>query len=174
MLLTVVQPTNQPTRSLHSDNRQNYFPQPNLQARKFISKPQDMLPLFGDERRREINLGGSSSVTTSQAAILNQARARRIERETVRKRQDSAVTIQAWWRGITDSRRVRQELRELFTGDITGLTGLRCLVLIGQDTDFLDKWAVEVLSQGTRLLYDPMLLPNNHSPRFAIQSRPWL
>lgn len=133
-----------------------------------------MLPLFGDERRREINLGGSSSVTTSQAAILNQARARRIERETVRKRQDSAVTIQAWWRGITDSRRVRQELRELFTGDITGLTGLRCLVLIGQDTDFLDKWAVEVLSQGTRLLYDPMLLPNNHSPRFAIQSRPWL
>ncbi|KAG1784544.1 HECT-domain-containing protein [Suillus plorans] len=108
-----------------------------------------MLPLFGDERRREINLGGSSSVTTSQTAILNQARARRIERETVRKRQDSAVTIQAWWRGITDSRRVRQELRELFTGDVTGLTGLRCLVLIGQDTYFLDKWAVEVLSQGS-------------------------
>ncbi|KAG2082638.1 HECT-domain-containing protein [Suillus cothurnatus] len=108
-----------------------------------------MLPLFGDERRREINLGGSSSVTTSQAAILNQARARRIERETVRKRQESAVTIQAWWRGITDARRVRQELREQFRGDITGLTGLRCLVLIGQDTNFLDRWAAEVLSQGS-------------------------
>ncbi|KAG1720932.1 HECT-domain-containing protein [Suillus lakei] len=108
-----------------------------------------MLPLFGDERRREINLGGSSSVTTSQAAILNQARARRIERETVRKRQESAVTIQAWWRGITDARRVRQELREQFTGDITGLTGLRCLVLIGQDDNFLDRWAAEVLSQGS-------------------------
>ncbi|KAG2070327.1 HECT-domain-containing protein [Suillus decipiens] len=111
-----------------------------------------MLPLFGDERRREINLGGSSSVTTSQAAILNQARARRIERETVRKRQESAVTIQAWWRGITSARRVRQELREQFTGDITGLTGLRCLVLIGQDTSFLDRWAAEVLSQGKWLL----------------------
>ncbi|KAG1858820.1 HECT-domain-containing protein [Suillus subluteus] len=108
-----------------------------------------MLPLFGDERRREINLGGSSSVTTSQAAILNQARARRIERETVRKRQESAVTIQAWWRGITDARRVRQELREQFIGDITGLTGLRCLVLIGQDIDFLDRWAAEALSQGS-------------------------
>lgn len=108
-----------------------------------------MLPLFGDERRREINLGGSSSVTTSQAAILNQARARRIERETVRKRQESAVTIQAWWRGVTDARRVRQELRGQFIGDITGLTGLRCLVLIGQDVDFLDKWAAEVLSQGS-------------------------
>lgn len=108
-----------------------------------------MLPLFGDERRREINLGGSSSVTTSQAAILNQARARRIERETVRKRQESAVTIQAWWRGITDARRVRQKIREQFTGDITGLTGLRCLVLIGQDIDFLDRWAAEVLSQGS-------------------------
>ncbi|KAG0694768.1 HECT-domain-containing protein [Suillus ampliporus] len=108
-----------------------------------------MLPLFGDDKRREINLGGSSSVTTSQATILNQARARRFERETLRKRQESAVTIQAWWRGITDSRRVRQQLREQFTGNVTGLTGLRCLVLIGRDDDFLDRWSTEVLSQGS-------------------------
>ncbi|OAX36693.1 HECT-domain-containing protein [Rhizopogon vinicolor AM-OR11-026] len=107
-----------------------------------------MLPVFGDNRRREINLGGSSSVT-SQAAILNQARARRIEREAIRKRQESAVTIQAWWRGISVARRVRQQLREQFTGDVTGLTGLRCLVLIGQDDDVLDRWATEVLSQGS-------------------------
>lgn len=132
-----------------------------------------MLPLFGDERRREINLGGSSSTTTSQAAILNQARARRIEREAVRKRQESAVTIQAWWRGITDARRVRQKLREQFAGDITGLTGLRCLVLIGQDTEFLDRWAAEVLSQGTQLRYDTMLPPAYRSFRFAIRPCPW-
>lgn len=110
-------------------------------------KAQQMLPLFGDDKRREINLGGSSSVT-SQAAILNQARARRIERETIRKRQESAVTIQAWWRGITGARRVRQQLRRQFAGDVTGLTGLRCLVLIGQDDDVLDRWATEVLSKG--------------------------
>ncbi|KAG2359437.1 HECT-domain-containing protein [Suillus spraguei] len=85
-----------------------------------------MLPLFGDERRREINLGGSSSVTTSQAAILNQARARRIERETVRKRQESAVTIQAWWRGITSARRVRQELRERFFLKVSGFCATPC------------------------------------------------
>jgi ubiquitin-protein ligase E3 C len=118
-----------------------------------------MLPLFGDHRRREINLGGSSSAT-SQAVILNQARARRIERETIRKRQESAVTIQAWWRGITGARRVRQHLREQFTGDVTGLTGLRCLVLIGQDDDVLDRWATEVLSQGT--LYGYSILTLTH------------
>lgn len=116
-----------------------------------------MLPLFGDHRRREINLGGSSSAT-SQAVILNQARARRIERETIRKRQESAVTIQSWWRGITGARRVRQRLREQFTGDVTGLTGLRCLVLIGQDEDVLDRWATEVLSQGTRYRYSILTL----------------
>lgn len=132
-----------------------------------------MLPLFGDERRRQINLGGSSSATTSQAAILNQARARRVERETARKRQESAVAIQAWWRGITDARRVRQNLREQFAGDITGLTGLRCLVLIGPDTEFLDGWAAEVLSRGIQLLYDAMLPPAYCSSRFAIWPCPW-
>lgn len=113
-----------------------------------LLKAQLMLPLFGDDKRREINLGGSTSAT-SQAAILNQARARRIERETIRKRQESAVTIQAWWRGITGARRVRQQLREQFSEDVTSLTGLRCLVLIGQDEDVLDRWATEVLSRGT-------------------------
>jgi len=107
-----------------------------------------MLPLFGDNRRREINLGGSTSAT-SQATILSQAKARRIERETIRKRQESAVTIQAWWRGIAGARKARQQLCEQFTGDVTGLTGLRCLVLIGQDDDVLGRWATEVLSRCT-------------------------
>lgn len=100
-----------------------------------------MLPLFGDERRRrEINLGGSTSVS-SQAAILDQARARRIEREAQRKREESAIRIQAWWRGAREAQRLREELRRVFQEQVTGLTALRCLVLVGQDDELLGLWS---------------------------------
>lgn len=101
----------------------------------------EMLPLFGDERRRrEINLGGSTSVT-SQAAILDQARARRMEREAQRKREESAIRIQAWWRGAHEARRVRWQLRRVFQEQVTGITALRCLVLVGQDEELLSLWS---------------------------------
>ncbi|KAF9222782.1 HECT-domain-containing protein [Gyrodon lividus] len=113
-----------------------------------------MLPLFGDERRRrEINLGGSTSVS-SQAAILDQARARRIEREALRRREESAIRIQAWWRGVSEARRVRQQLRQVFQENVTGLTALRCLVLIGQDEALLGQWSKK-MSQDDELLLGP-------------------
>ncbi|KIJ59650.1 hypothetical protein HYDPIDRAFT_32985 [Hydnomerulius pinastri MD-312] len=113
-----------------------------------------MLPLFGDDRRRrEINLGGSSSVS-SQAAILDQARARRIEREALRRREESALRIQAWWRGVSEARRVRQQLRQVFQENAIGLTGLRCLVLIGQDESLLGIWSQRV-SESDELLLGP-------------------
>ena len=103
-----------------------------------------MLPLFGDERRRrEINLGGSTSVS-SQAAILDQARARRMEREAQRKRQESATRIQAWWRSACEARRVRQQLRRVFREQVTGLTALRCLVLVGDDQELLSLWSERI------------------------------
>ncbi|KAF9234160.1 HECT-domain-containing protein [Melanogaster broomeanus] len=105
-----------------------------------------MFPLFSDERkRREINLGGSTSVS-SQAAILDQARARRIEREALRRREESAIRIQAWWRGVSEARRVREQLRRVFQQNVTGLTALRCLVLIGQDEALLGQWS-QIMSQ---------------------------
>lgn len=104
----------------------------------------EMLPLFGDERRRrEINLGGSTSVS-SQAAILDQARAQRMEREAQRKREESAIRIQAWWRGAREAQRVRQQLRQAFREQVTGLTALRCLVLVGQDEELLSLWSVTI------------------------------
>ncbi|KIK81041.1 hypothetical protein PAXRUDRAFT_833139 [Paxillus rubicundulus Ve08.2h10] len=110
-----------------------------------------MLPLFGDERRRrEINLGGSTSVS-SQAAILDQARARRIEREALRRREESAIRIQAWWRGVSEAQRVRQQLRHVFQENVTGLTALRCLVFIGKDEDLLIQWS-QKMSQNDELL----------------------
>ncbi|KAI9456329.1 HECT-domain-containing protein [Boletus coccyginus] len=118
-----------------------------------------MLPLFGDERRRrEINLGGSTSVS-SQAAILYQARARRMERETQRKREESAIRIQAWWRGACETRHVRQQLRQVFREQVTGLTALRCLVLVGQDEELLSLWS-ERISQDDALLFGPAQGPD--------------
>lgn len=111
-----------------------------------------MLPLFGDERRRrEINLGGSTSVT-SQAAILGQARARRMEREAQRKREESATRIQAWWRGVCEARRVRQQLRRVFQEQVTSLTALRCLVLVGQDEELLTLWSHRMSQDDGRLV----------------------
>lgn len=111
-----------------------------------------MLPLFGDDRRRrEINLGGSTSVS-SQAAILDQARARRMEREAQRKREESAIRIQAWWRGACEARRVRQQLRRLFQEQVTGITALRCLVLVGQDEKLLSQWSERISEDDGRTI----------------------
>ncbi|KAL4073187.1 hypothetical protein V8B97DRAFT_2022994 [Scleroderma yunnanense] len=112
-----------------------------------------MLPLFGDDRRRrEINLGGSTSVS-SQAAIVEKAKARRVEREALRKREESALKIQSWWKGSLETKRVRQHMRQLFLEDVTSLTGLRCLVLVGQDEDLLWRWS-EVTSRNDQILLD--------------------
>lgn len=103
-----------------------------------------MLPVFENERRRrEINLGGSTSVS-SQATLLDQARARRMQREAQRKREESAVRIQAWWRGVREARRVRQQLRRMFREQVTGLTALRCLVLVGQEEELLSMWSARM------------------------------
>lgn len=111
-----------------------------------------MLPLFGDERgRREINLGGLSSAS-SQAAILDQARTRRMERELQRKREECATRIQAWWRGCREARRVRQELRQVFREQVTGLTALRCLILVGCDEELLSLWSVRISQDDGRFV----------------------
>jgi ubiquitin-protein ligase E3 C len=106
-----------------------------------------MLPVFDDNRRRRINLGGNSSATT-HAAILDQAKARRSEREQNRKRNESAVRLQAWWRGLREVRGVRHELRTAFENDITGITGMRCLVLLGTDDEALGIWSRAMVSSG--------------------------
>ncbi|KAI5986179.1 HECT-domain-containing protein [Pisolithus albus] len=104
-----------------------------------------MLPLFGDDhkRKRKIDLGGSKSAT-SHAAILERAKAERFKREVLRRREESALKIQSWWRGTLEARSVKRHMRQLFLQDMTSLTGLRCLVLIGQDDDLLQQWSAAV------------------------------
>ncbi|KAI0366687.1 HECT-domain-containing protein [Pilatotrama ljubarskyi] len=106
------------------------------------------VPLFGDnptKRRREINLGGTHSAT-SHNDILQEAKLRRLQRNDLKRRQDSAIRIQHWWRGRIALANVRRDLRRTFDQDITSLTGLRCLVLLGQDEDALGRWSTVVLS----------------------------
>lgn len=106
-------------------------------------------PLFGDpgKRRREINLGGVTA-QSSQASILQEAKARRLQRDELRRREEGAIKIQSWWRGRRQAELVRQQLREKFEQDVTGLTGLRCLVLIGRDEASLARWSTEIIAAG--------------------------
>ncbi|KAJ7471427.1 HECT-domain-containing protein [Mycena galericulata] len=112
-----------------------------------------MLPLFGDSRR-QINLGGSSSVSTL-SSITDQAKARRAERIEQKRKNDAATRIQAWWRGVSASRAVKAEMRRVFESDIEGITGLRCVVLIGMDQEILGKWSQTVAGKGEESLFSP-------------------
>ncbi|KAI0074242.1 HECT-domain-containing protein [Panus rudis PR-1116 ss-1] len=118
------------------------------------------IPLFDHptKRRREINLGGTHTVA-SHSAILQEARARRLQRNEEKRKQENATRIQAWWRAKLEVRRVRTQLRQVFEQDPTGITGLRCLVLIGKDEEVLQHWATQILASGQdkliSLLTDP-------------------
>jgi ubiquitin-protein ligase E3 C len=111
-----------------------------------------MLPLFGaddasSKRRRQINLGGTSS-GASQASLLEQAKARRDERDAQRRKHDAAVRIQSWWRRYRERRTVRSQLKEVVRNDTKGVRGLRALVLIGRDGEALSIWATAMDSPG--------------------------
>jgi ubiquitin-protein ligase E3 C len=110
-----------------------------------------MIPIWGgDERRRPMNLGGTTSAST-HAAILDEAKARRQEREDQRRREECAVRVQAWWRGLREARGVRAEMRRGFIegGDVGGIGALRCLVLIGgRDGEVLGRWSAVMGGDG--------------------------
>ncbi|KAF8322685.1 HECT-domain-containing protein [Clavulina sp. PMI_390] len=99
--------------------------------------------------RRAINLGGASS-TTSHDTILEGVKARREERLNAVKRSESAVKIQAWYRGRAQSRQVREQLRAQFDTGCSGnlLQWTRCLVVSWSggpdDEQRLARWSTLV------------------------------
>jgi ubiquitin-protein ligase E3 C len=106
------------------------------------------VPYFGDnpgKRRREINLGGATSVTT-HASLLEDAKARRLQRSDMKRRQDCAVKIQSWWRGRKQALLVRRQLRHTFQQNVTNITGLRCLVLMRKEDDLLGQWSSAMIA----------------------------
>lgn len=102
---------------------------------------------FGDERRRKINLGGNSG-STSHSTILQRVQNERLARQEQKRRTDSAIAIQAWYRGLREARGTRREMKAAFQRDTLGINGLRCLVLIGRDEEVLGQWVRTVLEGG--------------------------
>ena len=102
---------------------------------------------FTQEKRRKINLGGATSVS-SQTDILHGAKARRSEREEIRRRHESALCIQSRWRSYQKYRVVKRILSEMFQEDVLGLNGMRALVLIGNDGSLLAQWSEGVIRAG--------------------------
>ncbi|KAJ7649720.1 HECT-domain-containing protein [Roridomyces roridus] len=121
-----------------------------------------MLPIFGETRRREINLGGSSSSSTL-SSIQDQAKARRAEREEQKRRNENATRIQAWWRGVSAIRAAKAEMRRVFESDVQSIMGLRCLVLLGRDQDALRMWARAMEAGGEGSLFSPAVGPQQAS-----------
>jgi ubiquitin-protein ligase E3 C len=39
-------------------------------------------------------------------------------------------------------------MKRAFENDVTGITGLRCVVLIGRDDDILGKWSSTMVERG--------------------------
>jgi hypothetical protein len=116
----------------------------------------NMHPLFGSNdldgrRKRQINLGGLSS-NASQTALLEQAKARREERDAQKRRAEAAVRVQAWWRGESEGKRVRNGLKQVLRDDTKGINGLRALVLIGRDEDALALWSSNMDQAGMLVL----------------------
>ncbi|KAI9509462.1 HECT-domain-containing protein [Russula earlei] len=105
-----------------------------------------MLP-FAQEKRRKINLGGETFVA-SQTDILHSAKARRSEREEIRRRHESALCIQTHWRSSRQSRAVKRILAEMFHEDVLGLNGMRTLVLIRNNESLLAQWSDAVIREG--------------------------
>ncbi|THH29658.1 hypothetical protein EUX98_g4538 [Antrodiella citrinella] len=118
-------------------------------------------PLFGGDtrRRREINLGGSMTASTS-TSILQDAKARRAQREQLKRMEDGAARIQACWRCAVQRRQVKKALRERFEKDVTGTTGLRCLVLVGADEAVLGTWSAAMVSGGNDRLSNSLSDPS--------------
>ncbi|KAI0284136.1 HECT-domain-containing protein [Russula brevipes] len=111
---------------------------------------------FTHEKRRKINLGGATSVS-SQTDLLHSAKARRTEREEVRRRHESALCIQSHWHSAQQSRVVKHDLSEKFQQDVLGLNGMRALVLIGNNDALLAQWSEAVTHWSLRYVSGPDL-----------------
>jgi len=81
--------------------------------------------------------------------LLNQTEARRLERADSRRREENAV---AWWRGVREARLVGDHMMGIFESDVGGLTGLRYLVLIGEDEKILGRWSNTTTPSGERYI----------------------
>jgi len=112
--------------------------------------------MFGDERRREINLGGAQ-LTATQQSVLAQVQQQRQRRQNERMRLEAAVVIQATWRAYTEASRTREILRREFNAEPLGtLRSTRLLLFGGGDSSGMLNWTNAALSTGNSFIIDRM------------------
>ncbi|KAF9522169.1 HECT-domain-containing protein [Crepidotus variabilis] len=127
-----------------------------------------MMFSFENERRRKINLGGASA-SSSQTSIFERVQAERQARAEHKRRTESATQIQAFYRGSKEKHAARAEMRKAFEADVLSLTGLRCLVLMGQDDEVLTTWVQRVLEGGEGQVFAPA--KGAHATSYAVLVR---
>ncbi|KDR70650.1 hypothetical protein GALMADRAFT_879854 [Galerina marginata CBS 339.88] len=82
--------------------------------------------------------------------------------------------IQAWWRCMLAVRAAKKPLRKIFEGDVTGLTGLRCLVLMGVDDEILGTWARALIRLGPEAILAQALEKHTTSWLVLLRKAAWL
>jgi len=108
--------------------------------------------MFGDERRREINLGGGQ-LTATQRSVLAQVQQERQRRHDERRRLESSSVIQAAWRAHAEATRTRNNLLKEFDNEPLGsLTSTRKLVFGGGERGRLLTWTNAALKGGDTFL----------------------
>lgn len=117
-------------------------------------------PMFGDERRREINLGGAY-LTATQHSVLAQVQQERERRRNERQRLESSSVIQAAWRAYAEATRTRNGLLKRFDQEPLGtLTSTRLLIFGGGERRRLLTWTNAALGDGDSFLSDRFLGPD--------------
>lgn len=115
--------------------------------------------MFGDDRRRRINLGGVQSTSTHQA-VLEQTHTLRSQRQQQKRAQEAASVIQARWRAHVQRQIVRRQLLDAFDKEPLGtVMSTRLLVLAGGEETRLSKWAHAAVQAGNSALWQPYMGP---------------
>ncbi|KZV93827.1 HECT-domain-containing protein [Exidia glandulosa HHB12029] len=119
---------------------------------------------FGNEGRKRMNLGGVSSAA-SHTAILDQAKARREERQSAKRQLDSAIMLQTWWRATSARAIVRRDLQAAFDAGshADSVHWTRCLVFGGVSDERLAKWSTVMSQDNFALLIQPFAGPQRDS-----------
>ncbi|KZT44623.1 ubiquitin protein ligase [Sistotremastrum suecicum HHB10207 ss-3] len=128
-----------------------------------------MIPFLGDSgRRRNINLGGKTAA--SHASILDQAKTQRLERETQRRKYESAIKVQAWYRGRSEARRAKAQMQRDFDAGSSPHAGARYLALFGQEDEYrLNAWSLAVIKGGDAALFGPFTAADAGSWQILLQ-----
>ncbi|PWN40258.1 HECT-domain-containing protein [Ceraceosorus guamensis] len=139
----------------------------------------------GSLSQRRINLGGSNASGTSSAQIAASARADRAARQEIRRRESSALRLQAWWRACTCRREIGRKCADEFWRDVGSAEREREVVQVISMTrsliwalkgnqrgvaDMIEAWAHVLIEED--LLFAPFVDANTSAARsWATQLR---